>query len=284
MGIMIFMHVTPSAVKKFKSLIKAYYRRHGRDLPWRETRDPYHILLSELMLQQTQVERVIPKYHEFLGRFPNLFRLSRSRLSSVLRVWQGLGYNRRALYLKRAAEEIVSRHGGAVPRDPEVLAQLPGIGKATAGAIAAFAFNQPTAFIETNIRRVYLHFFFPRRRAVPDTALLPLIAKTLDRKNSHEWYYALMDYGAMLGAVQKGKKNPNRRSKHYTRQSRFEGSDRQLRGKIIALMLDEKQMSEKILAEKLTASTKRIKKVVASLIVEGFLDKQQKGRLGIASR
>lgn len=278
------MRIKPFPIEQFNRRIREHCRRHGRDLPWRRTRDPYRILVSEIMLQQTQVERVISYYKKFLARFPHVAALAAAPLADVLAVWQGLGYNRRALYLKRAAEEIAARHGSAVPRDPEALARLPGIGKATAGAIAAFAFNTPTAFIETNIRRVYLYFFFPRRRAVPDADLLRLITQTMNRKNPRAWYYALMDYGAMLGAVQKGKKNPNRRSKHYTRQSRFEGSDRELRGKIIALMLNQKQMTEKVLAKKLTASAERIKKVVASLVSEGFLDRQPKWRLAIASK
>jgi len=264
----------------FKGAIWAYYRKHGRDLPWRETRDPYHILVSEIMLQQTQVERVIGYYGKFLARFPDITALAAAPLADILAAWQGLGYNRRALYLKRAAEEIVARHGSAVPCYPEALAQLPSIGRATAGAIAAFAFNQPTPFIETNIRRVYIHFFFPRRRAVADVALLPLIAQTMDRKNPREWYYALMDYGAMLGAVQKGEKNPNRRSKHYTRQSRFQGSDRKLRGKIIALALKERPLNATMLRAKLHTDAKRIKHITTALIREGFL-KKAKGGLSI---
>ena len=270
------MRIKSCLIKKFQRSIREYYRRHGRDLPWRHTHDPYRILISEIMLQQTQVERVIGYYERFIAQFPNVAVLARAPLADILMAWQGLGYNRRALYLKRAAEEIVARHGSAVPCDLDDLTRLPGIGHATASAIAAFAFNAPTAFIETNIRRVYIHFFFPRRRKVPDTALLPLITQTIDRKNPREWYYALMDYGAMLGAAQKGKKNPNRRSKHYTRQSRFEGSDRELRGKIIALVIDRKQINETMLPEKLNADTKRVKRITTALLREGFLKKQKR--------
>lgn len=249
---------------------------------WRETRDPYGILVSEIMLQQTQVDRVIGYYEKFLAQFPDIAALARAPLVDVLAAWQGLGYNRRALYLKRAMEEIATRHGGAVPCDPSVLAQLPGIGAGTAGAIAAFAFNTPVPFIETNIRRVYLHLFFPRRRAVPDAVLMPLIAQTMDRKNPREWYYALMDYGAILGTAHKCAKNPNRRSKHYTRQSKFVGSDRQIRGRIIALVLKEKHLDETALSAKLHTDTKRIKNIVAVLLCEGLLKKESRG-LTIAS-
>lgn len=275
------MRITRMESKEFQRLIKNHYHHHGRDLPWRRTRDPYHIFVSEIMLQQTQVERVMRYYDKFLARFPDIAALARAPLADVLAAWQGLGYNRRALYLKRAAEEIAARHGGAVPRDPILLKKLSGIGAGTAGAIAAFAFNQPAIFVETNIRRVYIHFFFPRRRRVSDGAITPLIEKTLDRKNPREWYYALMDYGAMMSAAHKGKKNPNRRSRHYTRQSRFEGSDRELRGRIIALMLDQKQMREKILIGKIAASAQRTKKMVEALIAEGFLN-NQKGMFSIA--
>jgi len=266
----------------FRLAIWNYYRRHGRDLPWRRTRDPYRILVSEIMLQQTQADRVIGYYEKFLARFPDVAALARARLADILGIWHGLGYNRRALYLKRAAEEIAARHGGAVPCDPDALAQLPGIGAATAGAIAAFAFNSPVPFIETNIRRAYIHLFFPRRRAVPDAALLPLIARTMSRKNPRAWYYALMDYGAMLGAAQKGKKNPNRRSKHYTKQTRFSGSDRELRGKIITLALKKRRLNETMLPAKLNADAERIKRITAALLREGLLtNKNRKIRISL---
>jgi A/G-specific adenine glycosylase len=270
--------MTPSA---FKSLIRRHYRRHGRNLPWRRTRDPYEILVSEIMLQQTQVARVEGYYANFLARFPDIGALARASLADVLSSWQGLGYNHRALYLRRAAREIVMRHGGAVPHDPVELARLPGIGPNTAGAIAAFAFNAPTVFIETNIRRVYLHFFFARRRRVPDAALMPLIGRTLDRKNPREWYYALMDYGAMLGAVRKGGENPNRRSRRYIRQTRFEGSDRQVRAAIIKLLLKEKSLAAKKIAGQLAEPPDRIRKITASLIRDGLI-KKSGADIGIA--
>lgn len=271
--IIVLMKLLSAKIKKFQQSLKSYYRRHGRDMPWRETRDPYHILVSEMMLQQTQVERVIGYYEKFLAQFPDVAVLARAPLADVLAAWQGLGYNRRALYLKHAAEEIVARHGSAVPADPTLLAKLPGIGTGTAGAIAAFAFNAPLPFIETNIRRVYLHFFFPRRRAVPDSALMSLIEETMDRKNPREWYYALMDYGTMLGAAEKGKNNPNRRSKHYARQARFKGSDRQIRAGIIRLILAKKRLTIGGLSKKLKQDPQRIQRIVALLIHEGFIKK-----------
>lgn len=149
-------------------------------------------------------------------------------------VWQGLGYNRRAVHLKRLAEIVVAEHDGKIPSDPEELRTLPGIGAGTAGAVAVFAFNKRVAFLETNIRRVFLHHFFPRRCQVSDARVLSKIASVLPRRNIREWYYALMDYGA--GALREIE-NPNRRSAQYTRQSAFAGSNRELRGRALAAVI-----------------------------------------------
>ncbi|MDD2473486.1 MAG: A/G-specific adenine glycosylase, partial [Methanoculleus sp.] len=159
----------------FQDLILSHYRAHGRDLPWRQTTDPYRILVSEIMLQQTQVERVAVKYPEFIEQFPNFESLARAPKSEVLRVWQGMGYNRRAIALQKAAERVVEENGGRLPADVEALAALPGIGKATASAIVAYAFNMPVVYIETNIRRIFIHFFFQGREGVRDDAILPLV-------------------------------------------------------------------------------------------------------------
>src|SRR3989344_4303654 len=239
--------VTQERLRKFCTLGLRHYRSAGRhSLPWRppslklrkdKARDPYRILVSEVMLQQTQVSRVVPKYHEFVRHFPNFRTLARAPLRNVLAAWSGIGYNRRAFYLKRIAEQVMRKYGGELPRDPDVLMTLPGIGANTAGSIAAFAFNAPIAFIETNITRVFIYHFFPRRHSVSDKTLLPLIKRSLREKEPREWYSALMDYGAHLGETLPKTTNPNRRSKHYTKQAKFEGSLRQLRGKILKLLL-----------------------------------------------
>ncbi len=239
-------------------------------MPWRTTRDPYRILVSEIMLQQTQVDRVLPKYAAFIKAFPNFTALARASVPDVLRVWQGLGYNRRALFLHRIAREVVSHHDGRLPQDPAVLQRMPGIGAGTAGAIAAFAFQKPVAFIETNIRRVYLHFFFPRGREVPDTRIMPLISATVDKKNPREWYYALMDYGAMLGR-EKGRTNANRHSKSYTIQSRFEGSNRQLRGMVLRAILAAPSLTTPMLARRLRTPLAKIKIIHLVLQKEGLI-------------
>jgi A/G-specific adenine glycosylase len=259
-------------VSDFKKKVKAFYRSQGRDLPWRRMRDPYRILVSEIMLQQTQVERVKTFYENFIKKFPSFAALARAEKSDVLRAWQGLGYNRRALALQKTAQIIVKKHGGALPRERGALESLPGIGPYTAGAIRAFAFDKPDIFIETNIRRVFIHFFFPRRRTVHDREILPLIKKTLDHKNPRAWYFALMDYGAMLGATET--KNSNRRSAHYIRQLKFNGSDRELRGKVLRLMLARKKMQMESLGYTISQPEERIEKIVEVLLKEGFIKKK----------
>ena len=188
-------------------------------------------------------------------------------------MWQGLGYNRRALALYRLSQVVMRDRGGVLPRDRAVLEALPGIGPYTAGAVRTFAFGELDIFIETNIRRVFLHFFFPRSRKVADKKILTLIKKTLDRKNPREWYFALMDYGAMLGVVTK-EKNPNCRSAHYARQSKFTGSGRELRGKILRLVLEKKKIKIEDLSRMVPQSKQRIREMVDALAKEGFIKRK----------
>lgn len=219
-----------STVAEFQSMILDFYRQEGRSFPWRETCDPYAILVSELMLQQTQTERVVPKYLAWLEAFPTAADLAAAPFPQVLAAWSGLGYNRRAGYLQSACRQVVQELGGVFPSTAKELQRLKGVGAYTAGAVAAFAFNRPEVFIETNIRSVYLFFFYPDQEKVSDAQLMPLIETTLYRPDPRVWYYALMDYGA---ALKKSTANPNRQSRHYSRQSRFEGSLRQARGAIV---------------------------------------------------
>lgn len=217
--------------QKFVEIVWEYYRRHGRrSLPWRRTKNPYRILVSEVMLQQTQVDRVVPKYTAFLKEFPSLATLASASLGDVLRAWQGLGYNRRAKMLHLCAQNIVSEYGGRFPITHSALIALPGIGHYTAGAVIAFAYNEGISIIETNIRTAIIHHFFHDDTDVPDTDIQKYVARTLDTENPREWYYALMDYGAHL---KKTIGNQNSRSKHYTKQSTFKNSDRQIRGAIV---------------------------------------------------
>ena len=258
---------TPDAVCLFQDLILAHYQTYGRDLPWRRTTEPYHILVSEVMLQQTQVERVVLKYPEFLEQFPDLESLARAPRSEVLLAWQGLGYNRRAIALQKTARLVADEYGSNLPADVEMLATLPGIGRATAAAICAYAFNMPVVYIETNIRRIFIHFFFQDRQGVRDDEILPLVEQTLYRENPREWYGALMDYGTVL---KKRTANPNRRSASYTRQSRFEGSDRQIRGKILALVLEEGSVTEEEVTARVSRDTVRVRRILEDRKGEGF--------------
>lgn len=261
-------------VSRFRSLVMAHYRASCRPMPWRETADPYAILVSEIMLQQTQVERVRAKYAEFLAVFPDVATLAEASLAELLSVWQGLGYNRRALFLKRCCEEVVSSHGGVFPCTSAQLQQLPGIGPYTARAVAAFAFGVAEPLIETNIRTVFIHCFCHDRDNVSDHELMPLIAATLDRDNPRQWYYALMDYGVMLKQTLP---NPGRRSKHHVRQSRFEGSNRQLRSRLLREVLVQPGMTATQLEAMVpNAEPSAVLRNLEALQREGFL--VQKGR------
>ena len=168
-------YLTPQAVAEFRSLIYDHFRRNRREMAWRQTDDPYRILVSEIMLQQTQVQRVETKYREFIAAFPDFPSLARAPLREVLRVWQGMGYNRRAIALQKIAQRVLTEYDGRLPESEKALRTFPGIGAATAGALVAFAFNKPTVFLETNIRRVFLHVFFPGREGVKDSEILPLL-------------------------------------------------------------------------------------------------------------
>jgi A/G-specific adenine glycosylase len=218
--------------RTFQTEVWDYYHAHGRNqLPWRVTTDAYHVAVSELMLQQTQVSRVIPKYHQFLEQFPTVQELAAAPLGDVLLAWSGLGYNRRAKFLWQTAQQVVRDYDGVFPERLDELIQLPGIGSNTAGAILAYAYDQPVVFVETNIRTVFIrHFFDDQTSGVTDKAILELVVETLDREHPREWYWALMDYGAYLKQMVG---NLNRLSKTYARQSTFQGSRRQVRGQIL---------------------------------------------------
>lgn len=259
------------AAFEFAERVWAHYDECGRDLPWRRTRDPYAVLVSEVMLQQTQVSRVAPKYAEFLDAFPDVGTLADAPLEDVLRVWQGLGYNRRAINLRRAAEAIAREHGGCVPDTLEELTSLPGIGHATACQVLAFAFDVGVPFIETNIRSVYLHEFFGDAEDVPDAALLPLVEATLDHERPREWYWALMDYGTHLKAT---RPNPSRRSRHHVRQAPFEGSNRQLRGRLLAGLVASPGETEATLAARVGFEPGRVRAALEALQSEGFVSSE----------
>jgi A/G-specific adenine glycosylase len=230
------------------------------------------------MLQQTQVDRVALKFDPFIKELPGFAALAGAPLSTVFRLWQGLGYNRRALSLKRAAENVAREHRGMLPDSPDLLETLPGVGTATAASIAAFAFNRPVVFLETNIRTVLIHHFFTNRKSVHDDELLPLADALLDRKNPRKWYSALMDYGTML---KKQHGNASRRSVHYAKQSRIEGSKRQKRGKILRLLLERDMLTSGQIAENLGMSVRGLKRILDGLTADKIISKS-KNRYRIA--
>lgn len=222
-------------IKRFQQHVWDYYAHNRRGFPWRYVEDPYYVLVSEVMLQQTQTFRVEVKFTQFMNKFFSINALAIATWPEVLLAWQGLGYNSRAKRLHQTAQAIVAEYDGNVPASQELLIKLPGIGPYTAASICAFAYNQPTVFVETNIRAVFIHHFFPGQEKIADKEIFPFVKKTLDVDDPRSWYYALMDYGVFL---KKQANNPTRRSKHYARQSKFEGSDRQIRSSILRRLLE----------------------------------------------
>jgi A/G-specific adenine glycosylase len=271
--------VSAGALRAFREEIYGHFTRYGRDFPWRKTRDPYCILVSEIMLQQTSVDRVVKKYAEFIAAFPDFHSLHKASLALVFGVWQGLGYNRRALALKRIAETVVDEYGGRLPDSVEKLSQLPGIGRATASSIRVFAFNLPAVFIETNIRTVYIHRFFQTRSKIDDSEIAALVEKTLDKKNPRKWYSALMDYGAMLKKIHP---NPSRKSAHYKTQSPFEGSKRQIRGAILRHLLNNPGCGLRQLTKEMKNNDGRLVREILKELQKDGLIVDKRGRFLIA--
>lgn len=258
----------------FKEFIWNFYHQNKREFAWRHVDNPYYVVVSELMLQQTQTHRVIHKYEQFIAEFPTFESLAASSLRDVLSVWQGLGYYRRARYLHQLAQIVVNEHGGVLPQAQDLLETLPGIGPGTAGSIGAFAFNKPTVFIETNIRTVFIHCFFKDTVGVTDKALLPLIAASVDHDNPREWYYALMDYGVWCKSQHI---NPSRKSAHHTKQSKFEGSDRQIRARIVKLIAEKEELSHHEILSAVNKDVVRVEKIIDKLIGEDFIKKSVNG-------
>ncbi len=251
---------------EFQSFVWQKGRELYRDMPWRRTTDPYVIMVSELMLQQTQVDRVVPKYNEFISKYPDVYALATAPLSDIVAMWNGLGYNRRAKFLHDSAVKIVSHFDGAVPSTIEGLMSLPGIGPNTAAAIGAYAFDLPVGFIETNIRTVYFQHYFADSHLVTDDELRRVVAETVDTEHPREWFWALMDYGAYLkkhGAGQIDK------SAHYKKQSALKGSMREVRGQIVRSLtkasMDIQELRDEVVADE------RFDAALTSLIKDGLI-------------
>ncbi len=255
---------------KFRKKVLGYWEKSGRhNLPWRKTKDPYKILVSEVMLQQTQVSRVVTKYREFLKKFSTVKKLADAPLIDVLRVWSGLGYNRRAKYLHDAAKQLVLSLDDRtiiVPSRYEELRALPGVGDYTAKAVRVFAFNEPEVLVETNIRTAFIHHFskiWTRRVHISDGEIFPLAQEAAKGQDPREWHWALMDYGAYL---KKSGVKLNEKSAHYMKQSKFEGSLRQVRGAILRAYAEDGYSNDLR-----SRYAEQFKKALASLISEGLI-------------
>ncbi len=304
------IRITSAQIQSFQKEVLEYYHKNKRIMAWRDISDPYLIFVSEMMLQQTQVERVKIKYAEFIAQFPTIKSVAHADKSQILIVWQGLGYNRRALFIRRACEEILQTHNGVFPTDFTELQTLPGIGPSTAGALCAFAYNQPIFFIETNVRAVLLHFFFKNKEKVSDKEIMEILKKVtpygeikshhskqnhlhpqpdqesgtisenfhlyengvLTHTSPRDWYYALYDYGTYLKkTLGKNKTKLHQKSKHYNKQSKFEGSFRQKRAHVLKLKLYNPDISDTEIILKLKLESQEFEDVITSLNKDGLI-------------
>lgn len=271
--------IAAARIAAFRREVLDYWKKHGRhDLPWRKTADPYKILVSEVMLQQTQVPRVLEKYTQFLKRFPNVRVLAKAPLSDVLKIWSGLGYNRRGKYLHDTAQAVVQKHKGVIPKDVHELRALPGMGPYTVSAVRVFAHNLPDVLLETNVRAVYIHHFFRGKATVRDADIIPLAARAARGHDSRTWHWALMDYGVHIKKIHK---NPTRRSAHYVVQTKFQGSLRQVRGAILKILNNEGAHGDLAISKKLAFDEFSVRKALAGLKRDGLVT-SEKGSWRIA--
>lgn len=262
-------------VNSFQRKIWDFYTAHGRHvLPWRPPKlkvkkgqiDMYKIMVSEIMLQQTQVSRVGPKFKEWIQQFPNISTLEQASRKDVLTLWQGLGYTRRAKFLHESAQKIIKN---GTPKNIEELENLPGIGHYTSRAIATFAWNESHSFVETNIRSVYINHFFKNKEIIADVEIINMVAQTLDKTQPREWMYALMDYGSHLKS--QGKAH-NARSKSFARQSKFQGSVREVRGSIMKFFAEKSILNAKnVLEFENIFDNDRVQKALAGLTKDGLI-------------
>ena len=270
-----------SWIPEFRQEILTEGKALYRDMPWRYLDDAYGVLVSEVMLQQTQVSRVIQRWGSWMKRFPTVDALAAADRASVLEEWQGLGYNRRALNLKVACETCSRDFAGQLPGCEDDLLALPGVGPSTAAGVMAFAYDEPAVYLETNVRAVFIHRFFPEETKVPDKVLVPLVREACPEQDVRTWYYALLDCGAHLKASLGRLADPSRRSSAYQRQSAFEGSHRQKRAELLRIVLVTPGISREdafaaLVAQEVRAGREEpamgeVATIVEELIREGFL-------------
>lgn len=256
-------------LRSFRHLVLDWFEENQRDLPWRNTRDPYRVLVSEVMLQQTQVSRVLPKYTEFIEHFPSVAALGAASTGEVLRAWKGLGYNRRAMYLRQTAEAIQLEYRGIFPERISDLERLPGIGRYTARAIACFAFEAHVAIVETNVRRAIDWFVDPAlKTALPQAALEHLAMRLLPPNVAWQWNQAMIDFGALYVPTRP------RNSDRPRPAQRFEDTDRFWRGRIVdVLRVAEGALPFEAMLEQLPyrPDERRVRKLLTALSDEGLV-------------
>jgi len=272
------MKLSAKRIKFFQKSIFTWWTIHKRDLPWRHTRDPYRIMVSEVMLQQTQVSRVLAGYREFIERYATVSDLAQATPADVLRIWKGMGYNRRAMYLLRAAKAIVEIYHGKFPVSEEELIKLPGLGKYTARAILVFAYAQEVPLVDTNIRQIITHFFFngePQKESVIEEVAGQLIPPA----KSWEWHQALMDYGAL--AMQNAKcQMLNKKKKTIP----FRDSNRFYRGRIVDRLREGDMRESKLTSElekKYEKSNDFLKAILQGLEADGLISRSKTGIISL---
>lgn len=272
----------PSPAAASREALLAWYRPRRRAYPWRRTRDPYVILVSEVMLQQTQAARVAAAFGPFLRRFPTVRALARATRSDVLRAWGGLGYNRRAVALHEAARAIVREHGGCVPADPAALRRLPGVGPYTAAAVASLGFGVPVAAVDTNVRRIVARVHAGTDRPAPGT-VRAIAEAWVEASDPGAWNQALMDLGrevcrprprcevCPLAPTCRFRASGAAPRPRRPRSGPFEGSNRQLRGAVVRVLRHRPALTLGVLARELGRDGARVRAVVAELVRDGIV-------------
>jgi A/G-specific adenine glycosylase len=260
---------TKARIIKFQQTVLRYYQEYGRDLPWRKTTNAYHILLSEVMLQQTQVDRGMAYYLTWTKRWKRVQDLAKANRVDVLKAWMGLGYNNRAINLHKTAQKISEEYDGDVIAAVKDFKNLPGIGPYTSAAVRIFARNEDIVTVDTNIRRILIHeFALPE--STSDKELWALAEQCLPKGKSRDWHNGLMDYGATLLTSRKTGIKPK------TQQSKFEGSDRQIRAKILRYILSNDSVSKQVLFTKFSKTDQdRLQRILAKMIDQEMLTYSQ---------
>jgi A/G-specific adenine glycosylase len=259
-------NIPAEKIRRFQKKIFSFYEKNKRDLPWRKTADPYKILLSEFMLQQTQVTRVVFYYNKWLRKWPTIHALASASLPEVLEMWMGMGYNTRAVNLHRTARKIIADFHGDVLQAMKQYKELPGIGRYTSQAVQIFSTNADLVTVDTNIRRILIsEFSLPSK--MPDKLLWSMAEQCLPLGKSRDWHNALMDYGSLHLTAKKTGIKPK------TRQTHFEGSNRQIRAKILRCLL-QKTMSLSELEKTIKIEQKRLRPILEKMMDENIIIKR----------